>query len=387
MDVESEDGEINTVCVIGGIHHYPLKYQLDVENCLITFEVDTGACVTIISRAEYGQYFKNIPYVKSSKSLSSISGHHLIELGTISVKVKLGAKTAQLEIVIIDTEHHFCALMGRNWLDALMPHWRSAFIDEDENYYFNSVSTKSKLLSEINIKFPKVVQKGLNTPIEGYSADLVLKEGAIPIFHAAYGVPFKIREKVTVELERLVSENILSPVKFSRWVTPAVIVPKPNGDIRICLDCKVTINKCLETEHYPLPKISDIFSSLANCKVFCVIDLTGAYQQLGVSADSQELLTVNTHKGLFQYSRLAFGISSAPAIFQSVMDQILKSLDNVFCYLDDILIGGVNESECKSKLFDVLSRLNKHNVRVNLEKCKFLERSVKSLAFIPIRKK
>lgn len=94
-----------------------------------------------------------------------------------------------------------------------------------------------------------------------------------------------------------------------------------------------------------MPRIEDIFASLATCLVFCVIDLRGAYQQLSVSPESQELLTINTFKGLFAYTRLAFGISNAPSIFQSVMDQILLGLDHVFCYLDDILIGGTTKED------------------------------------------
>lgn len=140
------------------------------------------------------------------------------------------------------------------------------------------------------------------------------------------------------ELDRLVSQGILKSVKYSRWATPLVVVPKANGDLRLCMDCKVTINKCIEMEHYPLPRIEGIFASLSDCKIFCGLDLTGAYQQLAVSPECQELLTVNTHHGLFTFTRLNFGISSAPAIFQ-----ILHSIPNVHCYLDDILIGGRNE--------------------------------------------
>lgn len=135
-------------------------------------------------------------------------------------------------------------------------------------------------------------------------------------------------------------------MKFSRWASPVVLVPKPDGGLRICMDCKVSINKCIKTEHYPLPKIDDIFASLANCKYFCKIDLKGAYLQLEVSEESKELLTVNTMKGLFRFSRMALGIKNGPSIFQSVMDQILSRLDQVFCYQDDILIGGSTKEEC-----------------------------------------
>lgn len=113
------------------------------------------------------------------------------------------------------------------------------------------------------------------------------------------------------------------------------MVIKPNGSIRICVDCKRTLNRFIGIDHYSLPVIDDIFASMSNANIFCVLDLTGAYQQLAISERSQELLTINTHKGLFPYTRLAFGVASAPAIFQSNMDHILRDFYNVKCYFDD----------------------------------------------------
>lgn len=98
--------------------------------------------------------------------------------------------------------------------------------------------------------------------------------------------------------------------------------PKSNGKIRICADFKVTINGWLRTDHYPLPNPEDIFVKIAGSKVFSKLDLTAAYSQLKVGKGSPELLTVNTHKGLFRYARLRFGITNAPSLFQSSLPWI-----------------------------------------------------------------
>lgn len=164
--------------------------------------------------------------------------------------------------------------------------------------------------------------------------------------------------------------------------SPLVVRVKANNTLRFCIDGKVTINKYLETEHYPLPRMDDIFASLSNCNIFCVVDLTGAFKQLSVSEKSQEFLTINTHQGLYACSRLIDGVASAPAIFQSVMDQILLGIEGVKCFIDDIIIGGKDVNECKDRLFVVLERLNAHNVKINLEKCIFLESEVKYLGHI-----
>jgi len=101
------------------------------------------------------------------------------------------------------------------------------------------------------------------------------------------------------------------------------VVPKTNGKIRVCGDYKVTVNRCVETKVYPLPTVEDIFARLAGGRYFTKLDLTQAYQQLPLDNDSKKLLTVNTQKGLFQFTRLLYHVSTAPAIFQSVMDRIL----------------------------------------------------------------
>ena len=91
----------------------------------------------------------------------------------------------------------------------------------------------------------------------------------------------------------------------------------------------------LEVDQFPLPKPDTIFSTLSEGKWFSKIDLTHA-QQLNLSPNSRELVTINTHRGLYRYTRLPFGVASAPAIFQKVMDTVLQDLPKVICYLDDI---------------------------------------------------
>ena len=135
---------------------------------------------------------------------------------------------------------------------------------------------------------------------------------------------YALQPLLEAELERLQSEGILKPVQTSQWATPLVVVPKANGKIRACGDYKVTVNRCLETKIYPLPTTEDILAKFAGGQYFTKLDLTQAYQQLPLDEDSRSILVVNTPKGLFQYTRLPYGVSTAPAIFQAIMDQILQ---------------------------------------------------------------
>ena len=170
-----------------------------------------------------------------------------------------------------------------------------------------------------------------------------------------------MKPKVEVELKRLEKEGILRKAKFSDWATPIVPVAKSNGAVRICGDPQ------LQTEEYPLPRIDDIFAKLTGRQKFTKIDLRQAYHQMEVEEESQEYLTINTHQGLYRYNRLVFGITSAPAIWQRSMDQILEGVEGTSCILDDMIITGKDDKEHLENLEEVLKRLQASGLRTNRE--------------------
>ena len=109
---------------------------------------------------------------------------------------------------------------------------------------------------------------------------------------------------------------------------------------------------------------------------FTKLDLKSAYQQLPLDPESQQFVTINTHRGLYRYKRLSFGIASPPALFQRTMDIILQGLDHVASIQDDILITGKDDDEHIKNLDSVLSRLDHYGLRLQLSKCKFMQKSV-----------
>ena len=105
------------------------------------------------------------------------------------------------------------------------------------------------------------------------------------------------------------------------------------------------MNPYLQVDHYPLPKPADLMANLTGGQCFTKLDLRAAYQQMRLDEESDKMVTINTHQGLYEYTKLPFGVSSAPAIFQRAMDSILQGIPNVICYLDDILVTGRSERE------------------------------------------
>ena len=126
-----------------------------------------------------------------------------------------------------------------------------------------------------------------------------------------------------------------------------------------------------------MPKIEDIFASLSGGKYFSKIDLRQAYLHMEMADESKVYLTINTHKGLYRYNRLLYGVASAPSIWQRTMDQILQGIPGVQCNLDDMIVTGHSESEHLENLEKVLQRLQKFGLRANLEKCEFFKSNVK----------
>ena len=87
----------------------------------------------------------------------------------------------------------------------------------------------------------------------------------------------------------------------------------------------------------------------------------------------EPLLTINTHKGLYRYNRMTYGISLAPSICQRTMDTILQALPGVQCILDDMIITGRNDAEHLQNIERVLQRLQQYGLRVNIDKCYFMK--------------
>lgn len=92
-------------------------------------------------------------------------------------------------------------------------------------------------------------------------------------------------------------------------------------------------------------------------------------------------MTINTHKGLYRPNRLPFGVSSASAIFQSKIEQVLQGIPMVVCRVGDILISGKDDQEHLSNLSEVLTRLESAGLRLKLSKCQFMQPTVKYLGY------
>ena len=215
--------------------------------------------------------------------------------------------------------------------------------------------------------------------MQGMKAKFHIHPDATPKFCKARPVPYALKAKVEAELNRLEKNGVIRHVEFAQWAAPMVPIVKVDGSIMICGDYKLTVNRAAKTDSYPLPRIEDLFASLSGGQLFSKLDLAHAYQQIPLDEKSQLFTTINTHKGLYCYNRLPFGVASAPAIFQRAIETILQGIPHVCVYLDDILITGENDDEHLQTLETVLSLLEKAGIRLKHKKCSFMLTAIEYL--------
>lgn len=373
-DLEEEGNSTNALQqlriqgVLCKINNEPIQLQVYIDGVLVIMELDTGAAVSIVSESTFRRLWSGKVLERSGIRLCTYSGESLRVIGTWEAEVRYNNQIDKLSVIVLEGAGP--SLLGRDWLQRFRIDWKSVLVIQ------NGASLENVLK-----KHEMVFNEGLGT-LQGYEAKFVMKENAVPRFCKARPVPYAIKEKIEEELNKLVQEGLLQPVELAEWAAPIVPVVKPDQSIRICGDFRLTVNQALETERYPLPKIEDILASLAGGEKFTKLDLSKAYLQIPLDEASRKFVVINTHKGLYQYTRMPFGVSSAaPSIFQRIMESLLQGIPKVMVYIDDILITGSTDKEHLETLEKVLSKLKEAGIHLKRDKCFFLQESVVYLGY------
>lgn len=186
-------------------------------------------------------------------------------------------------------------------------------------------------------------------------------------------IPLPLIEPVKNELERMEKSGVIQRItEPTDWCAPMVPVIKPNGKVRICVDLK-KLNSCVNRERYILPQVEDILPQLAGAKHFSSLDAASGFWAIPLDPESSLLTTFITPYGRYCFRRLPFGISSAPEIFQRIMNDILQEeilKGGVTIYMDDILVYGRTLQEHDERLNRVMMTIKKSGLKLNRTKCK-----------------
>ena len=193
---------------------------------------------------------------------------------------------------------------------------------------------------------------------------------AQPIALCAHRLPDKYREKVKQELDKLLEIKVIEP-SHSPWASPIVPVPKPDGSIRLCIDYR-RLNSITRPDPYYMITLDEILERVGSSGCLSKLDLSKGYYQIGIVEEDQEKTAFVTQFGKYSFSRMPFGLRNAPAIFQRLMEEVLRGCYQWAApYIDDILVYSQEGCEHIEHLRMVLQALGDNGLTLKSEKCVF----------------
>jgi hypothetical protein len=132
------------------------------------------------------------------------------------------------------------------------------------------------------------------------------------------------RETIRLEVNRLLEVGFIRPVDYLSWLAKLVLVEKPDGSWRMCIDY-TSLNKVCPKGEYPLPRICQIVDSTTSCELFSFLDAYSGYHQIGLAIDNEENIVFITPFGIFCYTKMAFGLKNGGATYQNCVHTVLES--------------------------------------------------------------
>ncbi|UYV82717.1 K02A2.6-like, partial [Cordylochernes scorpioides] len=211
---------------------------------------------------------------------------------------------------------------------------------------------------------------------------ILIKEEAIPQAYTARRFPLALREPVREELEKMSKLGVIKKInKPTEWSHPMVVVKKPNGDVRICIDPR-KLNYWIKRERYMMPSPEEVLALIQKANIYTVLDAKYAFWQIPLTDEASLLTTMSTPYGRYCYTRMLYGLSSAPEIFQRIIHQLYLGVPNVVTYMDDVLIYSDSETEHLKILEQVLKIARENGLKFDKTKTQLMQPSVRYLGHI-----
>ena len=170
----------------------------------------------------------------------------------------------------------------------------------------------------------------------------------------------------------------------SPWSSNIVLVKKKDNSLRFCIDFR-QLNKRTKKDAYALPRIEELLDSMAGNRYFTVIDMKSGYHQVEILEPHKERTAFTVGPlGLYEFNRMPFGLTGAPATYQRMMQDVLGELHMKICciFIDDIIIFSSTFEEHLSRLKEVFDRIREANLKLSPEKCSFFKTKVKYVGHI-----
>uniref|UniRef100_A0A3Q1GC55 Gypsy retrotransposon integrase-like protein 1 n=1 Tax=Acanthochromis polyacanthus TaxID=80966 RepID=A0A3Q1GC55_9TELE len=202
-----------------------------------------------------------------------------------------------------------------------------------------------------------------------------------PVRQRMYRIPQKLVPVLEEEIAVMLELGVIEP-STSEWSNPIVLVLKKDGSIRFCIDFR-KVNAQSAFDAYPLPRLDDLIERVGQARFITTLDLCKGYWQVPLANSAKPLTAFRTPQGLFQFTKMPFGLHGAPATFQRLMNQVLAGMDTFAAsYLDDVVIFSNSWKEHLSHLEMVLGKIKQAGLTINPKKCALVKQETQYLGYI-----
>ena len=373
LDEEDSDDELFVGCItsINTVELSEWYEELTVQNKAVKFQLDTGAKRNVLPYKIIEDLGIQCHVEKTQIKLKSYSGHQIPTRGVVKLPCEHKGKVHNVQFHVVEVEAP--AVLSAQTCKAMALLVRIHQLNDSQPQGQHCIS-----------KYPTVA----NQNILNEFSDLFQGLGCIPgehsikvdpripaVVHPPRKVPVSLKGKIKDELDRMEQTGVIvRQTERTDWINSMVAVVKPNK-IRICIDPR-DLNKAIQREHFPMTTIEEVVAGMPQVKVFSVLDAISGYWQVKLDEASSKLCTFNTPYGRYRFTRLPFGIKSAPEVFQHRMSELFEDVEGVKVIVDDLLIWGENDDEHDARLKQVLNRAREVNLKFNAKKCRIRQEEV-----------
>jgi len=309
-------------------------------------------CISSIARTHFAMHDDDHLLVNSFCRIPTWERVHFDGNEELPIWVNEPRKRAELlTVAVMSCASNHLTLMQQQELQALLDEFADVF---------------SPGRTQLGLIDPAL---GLEHVIDTGDADPVTQ---VPYRHSHYESVF-LREQV----DDFLLQGAIRPSK-SAWMSPTMLVKKPDNDLRFCIDFRA-VNKVTLRDPYPVPRIDVCLDKMAGCKYFTSVDVVSAFWQVPIAEDDIHKTGFCTPFGNFEWLRTPFGLVIASSTFQRLMDDTLHGLDLTYPYIDDVFVYSKGWTEHIRSLRAVLMRLHASCLKLKLPKCIFAALSVGAL--------
>ncbi|KAK3100349.1 hypothetical protein FSP39_018534 [Pinctada imbricata] len=252
---------------------------------------------------------------------------------------------------------------------------------DKENLTHNEQLQLAELLTRNRDVFAKDASELGKTHIHYHRIDTVTDK---PVRSKPYKQTPAARQETDKQIEHMLQHDIIEE-STSNYHSPVVLVKKKNGSFRFAVDFR-KLNAATESMSFPIPRVDEVFDTIAESKaqIFSVLDLASGFWQVPLDEETKHKTAFITHKGLYQFKRMPFGLMNAPMTYQMLMTKVLKDLNwrIALIYIDDVLVYSKSVAEHFGHLELVFQKLREANLTLQPSKCHFAATTVKYLGHV-----